>query len=297
MRHLHQQKYGFTLIEMSMACLLSVLLGAVVFYTLRTGTALSAKNASLNRSHDDLRSALDRLANNVRMARNVPTLLNTSGAVVTTGPAAGIRYDRIIGEPYVLEPAMTQGSISSSATSISVYRTTVGGAPPIPSVNDLFLVDTPGGTIRARITAVSLGGAGGSTQRITLTFASAVGKSLTWGANQPQWGRLVRQEAFLVMPTTGGRNELRFYPSFDPMPSLGDKAKYAVITTNIGSNAGEATPFTVVDVNGDKVLQANVRVQQRDHNRWLADKQGNEMNTYFRMNLSLTSRLRPKTTN
>lgn len=297
MRHLHQPKYGFTLIEMSVACFLAVMLGAVVFYTLRTGTVLSAKNISLNRSHDDLRSALDRLANNMRMARNVPTLLNTGGAVVATGPAAGIRYDRIIGEPYVLEPAMTQGSISSGATSVSVFRTTVGGAPPIPAVNDLFLIDTPGGTIRARITSVSLGGAGGSTQRITLNFASAVGKSLTWGANQPQWGRLVRQEAFLVMPTTGGRNELRFYSSFDPMPGLADKTRYTVITTNVGSNAGEGTPFNVVDVNGDKVLHANLRVQQRDHDRWLADKQSNEFNTYFRMNLSLTSRLRPKSTN
>src|SRR5262245_51418874 len=113
MQPLRQRKKtaGLTLVELVMYCLLAGAVGLIVYGTLRTSSTLSTKNASLNRSHDELRSALDRLASNLRMARNVPTLLNTSGAVVSSGPAAGVRYDRILGEPYVLDPVMTAGSM------------------------------------------------------------------------------------------------------------------------------------------------------------------------------------------
>ena len=280
-----------------MYCALSVVVAAIVYSSMRTGSMLSTKNTSLNRSHDELRGALDRLANNLRMSRNVPTLLNTSGAVVTTGPAAGLRYDRILGEPYALDPVMTAGTITAAATSLSVYRSTsTAGPPPVPQVNDVLLIDTPTGAIRARISNVAEQTASGGRQKITLTFAAAVGKDLVWTANQPQWARLVRQEAFVVMPANG-RNELRFYSTFEPQPILTDSTSYIVISNNIATGTGEATPFNVVDVNGDKIVQANVHLQAQDFNRWLADKQANDLNTYFRLNLTITSRLRPKTAN
>jgi len=293
-----KNRAGITILEMMMYCILAVSVGAVIYSTIRAGSALAAKNASLNRSHEDLRSAMDRVSNSLRMARNVPTLLNTSGAAVTAGPAAGLRYDRIIGEPYAIDPVTTAGSLTSSQTSLSVYRcTTAVGAPPIPAVNDILLIDTPSGTIRVRITSVSAAAISGGTQKITLTFATTLGQSLTWGANQPQWARLVRQEAYIVMPSGNGGNELRFYPAFDPMPTLTDTTKYTVVTDQLATGTGEATPFDVLTVNGDKIVQANVHIDSRYYNRWLANRQQNQMNTYFRMNMSMASRLRPKTTN
>ncbi len=291
------RRAAFTLVEVLMSCMLTVVVGAVVYATMRTGSLLSTKNIALNRSHDELRSALDRLASNLRMARNVPTLLNTSGAVVANGPAAGLRYDRIIGEPYALDPVLGAGSVSSSATSLSVYRsTTAAGAPPVPLVNDVLIIDTPTGTARARITGVNAQSGSGGSQRITLNFSAPIGKDLTWMANQPQWARLVRQEAFIVIPASG-RNELRYYAAFEPVPSLSDKTKYAVITNNVGTGTGEDTPFNILDVNGDKVVEANIRILAQDYNRWLANKEQNNANTYFRMSIALASRLRPKTTN
>lgn len=299
MRNFRSKKQaGLSIAEMLIYCVITVILGMVVFSVLRTGSALSAKSVSINRSHDALRTALDRLANNLRMARNVPILLDANAATVTTGNAAGVRYDRIVGEPYVLDPVATSGSVSAAATSMTIYRSVSGvSAPPIPVVNDILIVDTPDGSIRARITAVTATPATANTQKIILNFSAAVGKSLSWGVNQPQWARLVRQEAFLVKPDGAGKNELRFYPSFEPMPTLTDKTKYVVITNQIGTNTGEATPFSIVDTHGDKIVQANIRVQSTDHNRWLANKQANEFNTYFRMNLLMTSRLRPKNSN
>lgn len=280
-----------------MYCTMAVIVSAVVFSTMRSGSMLSVKNVSLNRSHEELRSAMDRLANNLRMARNVPTLLTAGGAVVATGPAAGIRFDRIIGEPYAIDPVNTAGSIASTATTLNVYRSTsVSGPPPIPKVGEILLIDTPSGLIRARITGVSASSPSGGVQRFTLVFASALGKSLSWIAGQPQWARLVRQEAFIVVPV-GARNELRYYPAFDPVPNLSDRSKYSLITNEIGTGTGDGTPFEIADVSGDKVLRASIRIMAQDHSRWLASRQANEMNSYFRMNLSLTSRLRPKTTN
>jgi hypothetical protein len=135
----------------------------------------------------------------------------------------------------------------------------------------------------------------GATQKVTLTFSAAVGKSLTWLANQPQWAKLIRQEAFIVVPN-GDYNELRYYPSFEPMPVLSNPSNYALLTNQIGTGTGENAPFSIVDVNGDKIIQANLRVKSTDYNRWLIGRENNEMNTYFRMNFTLASRLRPKTT-
>jgi hypothetical protein len=296
-RH-RKTKTATTLVEVLMYGLLAAVLGAVVYHTMRTGSSLTAKNVSLNRSHEELRTALDRLANHLRMSRNVPTLLNVNGGVVATGPAAGLRYDRILGEPYVLDPVLTAGSLPATATTLAVHRSVSSlGAPPMPAVNDILIIETPSGVIRARIASVNASAAGANTQKITLGFSAPVGKALSWGVNQPHWARLVRQEAFLVVPSTSGGNELRFYPTFEPIPTLSDKTKYTVITNQIGTDAGEGTPFNVIDSNGDKMVQANMRIETRDYNRWLASRQANEMNTFFRMNLSLTSRLRPKNTN
>jgi hypothetical protein len=288
---------ALTLTEMCISSFLTIGLGAVVYSAIRSGSNLSAKNMSLVRTHEALRSSLDRLQYQVQMSRNVPTLLTTTGATQATGPAAGMRYDRIVGEPYVLDPVATAGSIVSTATTMVVYRSISGvGSAPVPTVSDILLLDTPSGAIRARITAVDAATPVGTTQKVTLTFASAVGKSLTWLANQPQWAKLIRQEAFIVMPV-GTTNELRFYPSFDPVPVLTTPANYTVLTNQIGTGTGEGTPFNVLDVNGDKLIQANLRVKSTDFNRWLSNQEGNEMNTYFRMDFNLASRLRPKTTN
>jgi hypothetical protein len=126
----NRETAGVTVIELMMYTVLAVVLSAVIYQSLRASSLLTTKNASLNRSHDSLRSAMDRMGNNIRTSRNLPSLLGASGDVVVSGPAAGIRYDRMAGEPYTLDPVTTAGSISSAATSISIYRSVLGIAPP-----------------------------------------------------------------------------------------------------------------------------------------------------------------------
>lgn len=278
-------------------CLLAGVVALVAYQALRAGGTLSAKNVSLNRSHESLRSALDRLANNVRASRNVPVLLNASGASISAGPAAGIKYDRVLGEPYVLDPVTGAGSIATTATSVAVWRSTDAiGLPPIPEPNDVLIIDTPTGAIRGRVASVVADAPGSGRQKITITFASPVGKPLSWAANQPQWARLVRQEAFIVMPN-GTKREFRYYPSIEVTTDLSDTSAYTVITDQIGMANGDDAPFLINNVNGDKSIQANLRVQATDHGKWLLSNQTTDFNTVFQMDMSLTSRLRPKNSN
>ena len=288
---------AFTLLELMIYCLLAGVVAMVTFQALRAGSSLSVKNASLNRSHESLRSSLDRLANNIRASRNLPTLLSAAGSPTTSSSAAGIRYDRILGEPYVLDPVSGAGSLPASTASISVWRSTAEIAlPPVPSVGDVLLIDTPTGAARARVSGVVQDPPAGDRQKLTIAFAGGLGKPLSWVANQPQWARLVRQEAFIVVPVNG-KNELRFYPSFETAAEVNNPAHYTVVTDQIGTEDGDETPFEIADVNGDKSLQANLRVEITDHNRWLTGKQSGDINTAFHLDLNLTSRLRPKNTN
>lgn len=286
---------GYSLIELLIYAMITVLVGSVAYSALRTGTMLSAKNLSINRSHNALRESLDRLSRQLQASRNVPTLLDTTGVAVSSVTAAGLRYDRVIGEPYVLSPVLTAGSVVSTATTLTVFRSvTASGAPPIPNVSDSLIIDTPSGTsIRARITAVATSPASGGTQQINLTFAAPLGQSFSWGANQPQWARLVRQEAFLVT-SNNGRTELRHYHTYEPQPTMSDTTKYTLVSDQLSTAAGDLTPFSVTTTSGDKIVQANLRMQSRDHDQWLGNKQSNAFNTYFRINVSLSSRLRPK---
>src|SRR5688572_6115033 len=251
---------AFTLPELMIYCLITGVVTMVSFQALRAGSSLSVKNASLNRSHESLRSSLDRLANNIRASRNLPTLLNATGNPDGGGAAAGIRYDRILGEPYVLDPVSGAGSLPASTASVSVWRSTAEIAlPPVPASGDVLLIDTPTGAARARVSGVVQHPPSGNRQRLTLAFAGGLGKPLSWAANQPQWTRLVRQEAFIVVPVNG-KNELRFYPSFETAGVVNNPSHYTVVTDQIGTKPGDETPFEIEDVNGDKSLQANLRV-------------------------------------
>jgi hypothetical protein len=284
---------AFTLIELIIYAAMGCIVSMVAYSALRSAAVLSVKNTNLNRSHDDLRSAYDRLARHLLAANNVPTLVDTSGATVATGPAAGLSIDRALGGPYVLDPPTTAGSLAATATSISVWRSTDALATaPVPRVGEIMLIPTPTGTIRAYISSVTSFGASAGLQKLTLGLTAAVGKALSWGANEPQAGKLVRPEAFIVM---GG--ELRYYSAFEPLPVLTNPANYKLLTDQISTQSGEQTPFDVTDFSGDKILTSTLQVRERQSAVWMIGDEANSYNTYFQLHVNLPSRLRPRTTN
>lgn len=268
----------------------------VAFAFMRSGTILTAKSTRLNHSHDELRGSFDRLADHLLAANNVATLIGTDGQP-TTGPAPGLKFDKVVGDPYVLDPPMLAGSFSSTATSLNVWRSTnLVATAPIPSVGDVMLIPTPTGNVRARIASVTTHAASLERQKLTLTFSAALGKSLSWQANQPQIAKVVRPEAFIVMPANG-KNELRFYPQFEPLPTLSDRSKYIVLTNQVGTSSGESTPFTIAMINDDRIVQSTLRVRETQYSKFMSQEEENSYSGYFQLLVNLPSRLRPKTTN
>ena len=98
----------------------------------------------------------------------------------------------------------------------------------------------------------------------------------------------------------GERNELRFYQSFEPMPALDDPTTYTVITDAVSTitlpdgTPRDATPFAIDTTGGNKLVKAGLRIQAKDYVFSLADKQANSFNTFVGIDVTLPSRLRPK---
>lgn len=291
---------AFTLVEMTMTMLLTAVLSMTIYSLARSGTILATKSTGINRSHQDLRGSFDRVADHLLGANNLATLVGTDGTTIApteSNYAPGVKFDRLIGYPYVLDPPAAAGSLASTATSLSLWRSTgTVSAAPVPTVGDVLIIPTASGNIRGLVSAVALGSSGTNTQKVTLTFSAAVGKSLSWSADQPQIATLIRPEAFIVMPKNG-RNELRFYPQFEPMPTLSDASKYIVLTDQVGTDTGEGTPFSFRTVSTDPMLQSTLRIRETQYNKVLVSREENSYSSYFQLLVNLPSRLRPKTTN
>jgi hypothetical protein len=281
-----------TIIYAAMGCIVSL----VSYSALRSSAVLAVKNTNLNRSHDDLRSAYDRLARHLLSANNVPTLVNTSGATVAAGTAApGFTFDRNIGGPYLLgaDPNAAGSIASTDNTLVVCYSSSTLARAPKPKKGEILLIPTASGTIRAIIAsdpADPTAGPVASTLKVTLTFTAPLGKTINWGTNEPQAAKLVRPEAFLVMGA-----ELRYFPSFQPLPVLTNPANYKVLTDQISTLSGEQTPFEITDFDGDKILTSTLQVRERQNAIWIKDDEANAYNTYFQLHVNLPSRLRPRT--
>lgn len=289
----HAATAAITLIETIIYAAMGCIVSLVSYSALRSSAVLAVKNTNLNRSHDDLRSAYDRLARHLLSANNVPTLVNTAGATVASGSAAGFTFDRNIGGPYVLDPPNAAGSLTAvQNTAVVCYSTSSLARAPIPKVGEILLIPTASGMVRAIIAAVSnpTSGTAANTNKVTLTFTAPIGKAISWGANEPQTAKLVRPEAFLVVGA-----ELRYFPIFQPLPVLTDPANYKLLTDQISTLTGEQTPFEITDFNGDKILTSTLQVRERQNAAWIKSEEDNSYNTYFQLHVNLPSRLRPRT--
>lgn len=335
------QRAGFTSVELAMYLLIGVILGGFSISIMLSSLSLTNKNSNLNRSHDDLRLAFDRLAHNLSASNNIPTLIDTLGSPVTTsggaatgpmagtltGPAAGIKFDRVIAEPFVIESPQTAnnplaaGTVAATATTLNLLYaknplTHVTHLVPTASATTLtdikldgliLLIPQPNGVpLRLRIQST---GARTSPNadwfKLPVTFTSQVGTGFSWGANQPQIVKVVRAEAFIVFRKDTGTQreycELRYYRNFDPMPNLADATKYSVLCTQIGIKTDEDKPFYIVDYNGDKFIQSTLRVRERGGGSKNVGAQavGGGANepyyTYFQLHVNLPSRFRPRT--
>ncbi len=302
LRPSHAVRAGFSLIELLVAIVVLVVVGLMVTSFTVTETWLFAKNTALNNSHRSARRALDRLANELQQTQNLPTLIDETGNPTAAATAAGLRYDRLVGAPYKIEDPGGSG-FKASDTKVSITRSTDPlASPPLPVAGDVLLLDLPtGSALRARAASVKITKTDASKKRQTveLTLASALGVDIPFDAAQTKAAQLVRRQAFIVVPN-GARNELRYYQSFEPMPALDDPAQYVVITPDISTvklpdgTRRDVTPFSIDASTGDKLVKASLRMQAREYVYSLTSRQANSFNTFVQMDITLPSRLRPK---
>lgn len=289
-----RKQAGLSILELVIYFGIAVIISGVAYSFLRSAMTLYAKNMSIVRSHDNLRTVLDRLSNNLAQANSLPVLINTSGAV-SAAPAAGLYYDRFLGDPYVITNSSGTGLSASDTTAILTRSTVALASPPAPAAGDAVLLDDPNGAVRALITSVVPGAVNGGTNRqpFTLTFSAALGRAVAWTAPEIRAAKLIHREAFLVVPA-GDRSEFRYFQNFEPMPVLTNPANYTVISNQISVLAGETTPFSIDTIGVDRIVRASLFARSTDFSTWLANKQANEFNTFVRLNAALGSRLRPK---
>ena len=285
------KRRAFTLIEIMVGAAISSILAVAIFALMNAGMILSAKNLSLNLTSNSMRTALDRVEQGVQQADTMPELINTSGTVVTTGPAAGIKFDRTVGSPYVV--TLTSGSIPAAATSLVLTRSTNAVAsPPPPSPGDIIRIATTATTLRPRVQSVTTGSVNGalSRQPFTTTLTAALGTTVTPITATVVSARIVRNVAFLVMPANG-KPELRYYHTFDTTTDYNDPAKYSVVTDQIGIAAADATPFSIVQYDSKPFVSFSLRVRAGNADRGMRGQQIGDYNTFSRTE----ALIRPKT--
>ncbi|MCE9610730.1 MAG: prepilin-type N-terminal cleavage/methylation domain-containing protein [Chthoniobacter sp.] len=292
MKHRRKSQSGFTLVEILVAASVGLVVSGLAFSYLRAGTLLLAKNVSVNMSNNELRSAIDQIQDRMQTATSIPILINTNGTAATS-PAAGVYFDRLVGEPYVVTHPGGSG-LSAAATSVTVTRSTSAYAsPPIPIAGDVLLIDGATSTMRPRVSSVTTGAISGGLQTITITFTAALGTAIDWDASFVKTATLTRREAFIVMPGAG-RSELRRYSSFETTTDFNDATQYTVISRQVGTQTGETTPFSIVTVGLDKLVNIDFRVRTAGFENALAAKESNTFSGFMRVQCMVPSRQRPK---
>lgn len=292
---------AFTLVEISVALSVMMIVGGLAYSMLMTSTTLLAKNLSLNSSNTSLRSALDRIYSEINQANGLPKLINADGsAVSSSGPAAGIIFDRYVSGPFVV--GNPGSGLPANTTSFKLFYSTDPLANPIPPIkNDVVLMD---GVTRALVSSCSAPTGYSAPipsptpvtgKMVTVTLQASLGTAISWSANLQQTAYVVHRKAFVVVPVSG-RSELRMYADAETVTDYNDSSRYAVLSRDIGNQPGDNTPFAIVTADtqghilGANFLSIAMRVEDQQFNKYLAKRQSKEFNTF----LQVDTRLRPR---
>lgn len=221
---------GYTLIELAVTAGVAVVAAALFFSVLRTFSFLSAKNAAINLTHIQARTAIHRSITEIRDSVSIPQLTDSAGTSLgmSPGPAAGVSYQGVIAGPYVVWSTAAAGQNTIKISSRA-------GDPPVGPGMRLIV---PAWFIEDDITAVTA--ATGSPPVRTVTLTNPLLKTITCAAGTPNYVAYYTQRSTLVVVGS----ELRYY-------AQKGVAAYTVVSANVMS----ATPFSIP--NGDnRFIQA-----------------------------------------
>jgi hypothetical protein len=294
---------GFTMVEILIGATLLTGVGIACYSMLLSSTVLFAKNVSLNSSGAVLRTALDRMYNDINHGYGMPKLINVDGSPATTTSAAGITFDLFLGGPYVVTNPGTTG-LPASATGLTMkhYASDTLTAQPLPVANDVVVLDN--GLTRPVVNTCT-SSISSNVRTLTIIFKSTLGSAVSWSSNTTKTASLVHKKTYIVAPANGDA-ELRMYNNPEAVTDYSDPANYIVLSRGLsdkttvdqsGQTVNDKTPFSIVDENGspcvgcsNPFLQIAMRVEDQGFDNTLKLKQANEFNTFLR----LETRLRPR---
>jgi len=286
------QNAAFSLVETLMGGAVASALGVAIFSFLNVGMFLSAKNLSINLTGNSVRASMDRIEAMLQQGDSSPVLINGSAATVTTGPAAGVKFDRYLGGPYVVTAPVT--GLPASTTTLTITRSTHSlASAPVPRVGDVLRIDSAAAILRPRVASVSAGTIASNRQTITIGLAAPLGTTVTYVTTSVMTAKLVRQVAFIVKPGAAGRQELRFYESLETTTNLEDRTKFFVITDQVGTQAADLLPFSLVPYSGKNFVSVSLRTRAGNFDRRLSGKQADEFNSYTRVDALARPKVNP----
>jgi hypothetical protein len=282
---------GFTLVELVVSMAITALIGILAFAYMRTGMLLFAKNVTTNFSSNTLRRSIDNVLNRVQNSVIFPVLISSTGSPAGS-PAAGIYYDRLLGDPYVVTNPSGAGLVAGTTTLTLTRSTSPFALPPIPQNGDVLLIAGAPSSLRPMVASATASTSSGSQQSISVTLSSPLASAITWTASQICTAQLIRREA-LIVKSSGSQPELRCYPSFETTTNLNDSSQYFVVSNQVGNQGSEVTPFSIVTSGTDTLLGMDYVVRAGIYQNYLANREANQFSSYQRVRTTLPLRLRP----
>jgi type II secretory pathway pseudopilin PulG len=168
---LSRKRHGYTIIELGISSAVFSTLGLTLCSLLNTTAILGAKNTAVNTAHQQARTAMVQMLQDLHSAISLPYLVDASGNQVSgAGPAEGIAFQQWSSGPHkILSDA--------AANQNQVHLVLTSGAGSAPVVGERLIVPTH--QIEDDITAVS-GTAGNYTVTLAHNLPVAISGTTTY---------------------------------------------------------------------------------------------------------------------
>jgi hypothetical protein len=284
-----QRSAGFTVMEMTIASAGLAIMGMMAYLVLNSGTLLYARNISTNHINTELRLSLDRICSELGQADGLPELVTADGSVCSSGSASGIRFDKYLGGPYLVNHPGGLG-LQEGAASLQLQRSTHPlASPPVPLAGDVILVQGEPG-LRAVVGSCTSGTvAAGSLQTLPVSLSGGLSKAVSWNASDLKSARLVHRVAVIVVESAD-RAELRYYPDVENLSDYDNPFSYKVLASEIALQSGGTKPFSMVVQDGKSFVAMSLGVRKVAMSGVLANKEYGESNTFITANTLLRPR-------